>query len=196
MSREGICFQCNPTISLVLGSFSPPAVSFHRPPPKPLPLGLSPSIPTMKTIQISMKPNIFVQTKDEAGEGPGGGGGTEGQGGQGLGGLGVRVRIGGEAVAEINEGGEGGHRGPGGAKGRGQGGQGRVGRPKRGQAGGPSKGSAAGVSGGGQGGPGGGGARGGQRATGGSGEEVPKTLFGLWKGTPQQNTTEGFCHRL
>ena len=32
MSREGICFQCNPTISLVLVSFSPPAVSFHRPP--------------------------------------------------------------------------------------------------------------------------------------------------------------------
>ena len=26
VSREGICFQCNPTISLVLGSFSPPAV--------------------------------------------------------------------------------------------------------------------------------------------------------------------------
>ena len=36
MSREGICCQYNPTISLVLGSFSPPAVSFHRPPPKPL----------------------------------------------------------------------------------------------------------------------------------------------------------------
>ena len=81
----------------------------------------------MKTIQISMKPNIFVQTKDEAGEGPGGGhrgpvrgrgrGGPEevggvsgGRGGQGRGGPGGRPG------------------GPGGARGGGGGGGGRINR--------------------------------------------------------------------
>ena len=42
-------FNAVQQFSLVLASFPPPAVSFHRPPPKPLPfqgLGPSPSIPT------------------------------------------------------------------------------------------------------------------------------------------------------
>ena len=126
MSRKGICFQCNPAISLVLGSFSPPAVSFHRPPPKPL---LSPSIPTMQN------DSNLHETKHLWGGGPEGGpgglqwgarGARGGRRGGGQGGLGGPGHQGGSdgylnksQKAGRPEGWAGGPRGPGGPGGPG-----------------------------------------------------------------------------
>ena len=100
MSRKGICCQCNPTISLVLGSFSPPAVSFHRPPKYWL-LGFR-----ADALNGAGRPGIPGRRRDERGGIKGGFGsgrgtppwqtqisGFSGQGPGGRGGPGVQIIV-------------------------------------------------------------------------------------------------------
>ena len=98
----------------------------------------------MKTIQISMKPNIFLWTKDEAGEGPGKRA-TEG-------GSGVRGGVGGQRRWGVRGAKSGGQAGPGrGVKGRARAGgraRGGQGAPGAARAGGGGGGGLGGVKGG------------------------------------------------